>query len=289
MKRTISWVVGLCLVALVGCSEDMGPVTAAWNQLLQTMTAKADALKSQYATLQSAVKALPAAADADAAGKALKAKLDQALASHGQSLGALDGFITTSKGSFDEAVKTGKVANAQKVLDETKTRFEQLSASLTGSATAVAGLIDQYKKHLAELSKVVDTDFTDLDFKPGTAQFLFDRPTSKATLVKLVAYMNSCPELVVDLVGHTSNEGSDATNVALSVKRAQAVKKYLVTKEKIDAKKFHEISGVGARQNVVPEPAPGSREAKAMGAKALEEIRRKNRRITVHPVTPCRK
>ena len=131
-------------------------------------------------------------------------------------------------------------------------------------------------------------DFTDLDFKPGTAQFLFDRPTSKATLVKLVAYMKSCPELVVDLVGHTSNEGSDATNVSLSVARAKAVKKYLVTKEGVEDKKFHEISGVGAQQNVVPEPAPGSPEAKKMGAKELEEVRRKNRRITVHPVTPCK-
>ncbi len=287
MKRRISWVAGLCLVALVGCSEDMGPVTAAWNQLVQTMTAKVDALKSQHASMQGAVKALPPAADADAAGKAQKGKLDQALASHGQSLAALDAFISTSKSSFDEAVKTGKVANAQKVLDETKARFEQLSANLGASATAVGTLIDQFKKHLDDMAKVADRDFTDLDFKPGTAKFLFDRPTSKATLVKLVAYMKSCAELVVDLVGHTSNEGSDAKNVALSVARAKAVKKYLVTKEGVEKKKFHAISGVGARQNVVPEPAPGSPEAKKMGAKEMEEIRRKNRRITVHPVTPC--
>jgi outer membrane protein OmpA-like peptidoglycan-associated protein len=288
MKRTISWVAGLCLVALVGCAEDMGPVTAAWNQLVQTMSAKVDALKSQYASMQAAVKALPAAADADAAGKAQKAKLDQALASHGQTLAALDTFISTSKSSFDEAVKTGKVANAQKVLDDTKARFEQLSGNLTTSAATLTSLIAQYRKHLDDMSRLADRDFTDLDFKPGTAQFLFDRPTSQATLVKLVAYMKSCPELVVDLVGHTSNEGSDATNVSLSVARAKAVKKYLVTKEAVEDKKFHEISGVGARQNVVPEPAPGSPEAKKMGAKELEEVRRKNRRITVHPVTPCK-
>ena len=289
MKRTISWGAVLCLVALVGCSEDMGPVTAAWNQLVQTMTAKADAFKSQLASMQATVKAFPAPAATDDVGKAQKAKLDQALASHGQSVATLDTLISTSKSSFDEAVKTGKVANGQKVIDDTKAKFEQLSGNLTTSAAAVTSLIAQYKKHLDDMSKVVDTDFTDLDFKPGTAQFLFDRPTSKATLVKLVAYMKSCPELVVDLVGHTSNEGSDATNVSLSVARAKAVKQYLVTKEGIEDKKFREISGVGARQNVVPEPAPGSPEAKKMGAKEVEEARRKNRRITVHPVTPCRK
>jgi outer membrane protein OmpA-like peptidoglycan-associated protein len=288
MKRTMSWVAGLCLVALVGCSEDMGPVTAAWNQLVQAMTAKADAFKSQLASMQATVKAFPAAEATDDVGKAQKAKLDQALASHGQSVAALEALISTSKTSFDEAVKTGKVANAQKVIDDTKAKFEQLSGNLTASAAAVTSLIAQYKKHLDEMSKIVDTDFTDLDFKPGTAQFLFDRPTSKATLVKLVAYMKSCPELVVDLVGHTSNEGSDATNVSLSVARAKAVKNYLVSKEGVEEKKFHQISGVGARQNVVPEPAPGSAEAKKMGAKELEEVRRKNRRITVHPVTPCR-
>jgi len=289
MKRTISWVAGLCLVALVGCSEDMGPVTAAWNQLVQTMTAKVDAFKSQYASMQAAVKALPAAAGADDAGKAQKGKLDQAIASHGQSVAALDAFISASKSSFDEAVRTGKVANGQKVIDDTKARFEQLSTSVTTSSATLTSLIAQYKKHLDDMRKLADTDFTDLDFKPGTAQFLFDRPTSKATLVKLVAYMKSCPELVVDLVGHTSNEGSDATNVALSAARAKAVKKYLVTREGVEEKKFHEISGVGARQNVVSEPAPGSPEAKKMGAKQLEEVRRKNRRITVHPVTPCQR
>ena len=284
MKRMVSWVTGLCLVASMACSEDLGPVTAAWNQLLQTVTAKVGVFKSQYASLQATVKALSPVPEADAAGKALKAKLDQAVATHGQSLGALDSFVSTARVSFDEAVKTGKVANAQKVVDETKTRFDQLSTSLTASAETVTGLIDQYRKHLA---KSVDTDFTDLDFKPGSAKFLFDHPTSKATLAKLTSYMKSCPELVVDLVGHTSNEGPDARNVALSVQRAKAVMQYLVAKEGVEAKKFREISGVGAQQNVVPEPAPGSREAKAMGAKALEDARRKNRRITVHPVTPC--
>ena len=230
------------------------------------------------------MKALKPVADTDAGGKALKAKLDQALAAHGQSLGALDSFVSSAKTSWDEAVKTGKVASCQKVVDETKTRFDQLSTSLTASADSITGLIDQYRKRLA---RSVDTDFTDLDFKPASAKFLFDCPTNKATLAKLTSYMKSCPELVVDVVGHTSNEGSDATNVSLSVQRAKAVVQYLVTKEGVEAKKFREITGVGARQNVVPEPAPGSREAKAMGAKALEDVRRKNRRITVHPVTPC--
>ena len=284
MKRKTSWVTGLCLVALLACSEDLGPVTAAWNRLLQTMNAKIGVFKAQYANLQPTVKALPPVPDSDAAGKSLRAKIDQALAAHGQSLGALGPFVSTAQGSFDEAVKTGKVANAQKVLDDTTTRFDQLSTSLTASAATITGLIDQYRKHQA---KVVDTDFTDLDFKPASAKFLFDRPTSQATLAKLTSYMKSCPELVVDVVGHTSNEGSDKTNVALSVQRAKAVVKYLVTKEGVEAKKFREITGVGARENVVPEPAPRSPEAKAMGAKALEDVRRKNRRITVHPVTPC--
>ncbi len=287
MKRHVSWASGLYLLALVGCSEDLGPVTAAWNQLSEKMTTKVAALKAQYSGQLAALKALPAIPDTDVVGKALRLKLDQALASQGQGLQALDSFVSTAKGSFDEAVKAGKIAGVQKVIDETRTRFDQLSGSLTASAGTVSGIFDQYKKHVDEITKPYDTDFTDLDFKPGTAQFLFDRPSSKATLTKLTAYMKTCPELVVDLVGHTSNEGSDAKNVTISIQRAKAVMNYLVTKEGVEAKKFHEVTGVGARQNVVPEPAPGSREAKKMGPRALEEIRRKNRRITVHPVTPC--
>ncbi len=290
MKRNVSWVAAsLCLVAGVACSEDLGPVTAAWNQLSQTMTAKIAELKKQYQTVQGVVKGLPPVADSDAAGKALKAKLDQALAGYGQGIEALDSLVATSKGSWDEAVKTGKVVNAQKVIDDTKSRFDQLSSGLADSAKTVAGLVDQYRKHVEAMARPVEVDFTDLDFKPGTAKFLFDRPTSKATLAKLTAYMKACPELVVDLTGHTSNEGSEAKNLTLSIERAKAVKRYLVTKAGVEEKKFRNISGVGTQGNAVPEPAPGSPEAKKLGAKAMDEIRRKNRRITVTTVTPCPK
>jgi outer membrane protein OmpA-like peptidoglycan-associated protein len=290
MKRNVSWVAAsLCLVAGMGCSEDLGPVTAAWNQLSQTMTTRIAEFKKQYAAMQGVVKALPAVADSDAAGKALKARLDQALASQGQGIEALDSLASTAKGSFDEAVKTGKIASVQKVIDETKNRFDQLASSLAASGTTVTNLTSQYRKYLLEVARPEKVDFTDLDFKPGTARFLFDRPSSKATLHKLTAYMNACPERVVDLVGHTSNEGSDAKNLALSIARAKAVKQYLVTKEGVQEKKFRNIAGVGAQDNAVPEPAPGSPQAKKMGAKAMEEIRRKNRRITVTTVTACPK
>jgi outer membrane protein OmpA-like peptidoglycan-associated protein len=248
------------------------------------MTSKVATLKSQLASAQSAVKALPQPGPSDAIGKTVRAGLDKAVATYGQNVSALDSFVSGAKVSFDEAVKTGKVANAQKVIDDTKARFDQLSNDVAAAAAGTNTFLGQYRRHLDDLA---DRDFTDLDFKPGTAKFLFDRPASKATLQKLVAYMNRCPELVVDLVGHTSNEGSDKKNVALSTERAKAVRAYLVSKEGVDAAKFRGITGVGDQQNVVPEPTPGSAEAKAMGAKALDEARRKNRRITVHPVTPC--
>ncbi|HUM09755.1 MAG TPA: OmpA family protein [Myxococcaceae bacterium] len=290
MKRNVSGVAAsLCLVLVMACSEDLGPVTAAWNQLSQSMTTKIAELKKQFDTLQGMVKTLPALPDGDAAGKALKAKLDQALAAQKQGIEALDSLVATSKSSFDEAVKTGKIANVQKVIDDTQSRFDQLSSGVTSSGAGLKGLIDQYQRHLADMAKPEKVDFTDIDFKPGTAKFLFDRPSSKATLDKLTAYMKACPQLVVDLVGHTSNEGSDAKNLTLSIDRAKAVKQYLVTKGGVEEKKFRNVAGVGAQDNAVPEPAPGSPEAKKMGAKALEEIRRKNRRITVTTVTPCPK
>jgi len=296
LKRGARTAALLSVVVVAACSEDLGPVTAAWNQLQSTMTAKAGELRKQYAAIASAVKAMPAIGASDGVGQALMSKLTAALGAHEKLLGGVDTAVSTAAASVQEALKTGKVASVQKAIDDSKAAFDAAVAKVTTSTTTVSALFNQMKVHNAELAaeaaKVTTagsrTDFSDIDFKSGKAEFLFDRPNTQATLDKLLAFVNSCKELTVDLVGHTSNEGTPAANMKLSVDRAKAVQKWLISKG-VPPKKIHAVSGKGATENIVVEPDPKSAAAKAMPAAALEELRRKNRRISVAVVTPCPK
>jgi outer membrane protein OmpA-like peptidoglycan-associated protein len=284
----------LSVVALVGCSEDLGPLTTTWRGLQAAMSSRAAELRKQYNDVSAVVKAVPAISPTDAVGQAIAAKLNATLAADGKVLTTLDDTITSAGNSVQEAIKTGKVASLQKAVEDAKTAYDGVVTKAINSATNVATLYSQLKKHNAEVAAEaarVNTsgtkvDFTDIDFKPGKAVFLFDRPTTQATLDKLLLFVNSCPELAVDLIGHTSNEGTAAANKKLSVDRAKAVKGWLAGKG-VAAKKIHSVSGVGATDNVVPEPDPKSAPAKALPPSALEDLRRKNRRVTVVVVTPC--
>jgi outer membrane protein OmpA-like peptidoglycan-associated protein len=284
----------LCIITLVGCSEDLGPVTATWTQLQGTMVAKAADLRKQLSTIAASVKTLPPLSATDTVGQSLTSQLGRALSSQATVLSSLDSTISSAASAVGEAIKTGKVANIQKAIDDAKGSYDTAVAKATSSGAGVLTLLSQLKAHdaalAAEAARVntlgAKTDFNDIDFKPGKADFLFDRPNTQATLDKLLVFVNTCPELVVNLVGHTSNEGTPAVNQTLSVNRAKAVQKWLVGKG-VAAKKIHGVSGVGATDNAVPEPDAKVAAAKMLPANALEEIRRKNRRVTAVVVAPC--
>jgi len=64
-------------------------------------------------------------------------------------------------------------------------------------------------------------------FKTGSAVLL---AKGKPILDTVVAYLKRNPDVEVTIDGHTDNTGSDKVNNPLSVKRAEACKKYLVSK-----------------------------------------------------------
>ena len=90
-------------------------------------------------------------------------------------------------------------------------------------------------------------------------------PASKAELRKIVAYLESHPEALVTIEGHTDDSGPEAINLTLSLKRANTVKAYL------------ELKGVStSRISVV---AFGSKNP--IVSNATEVGRSKNRRVDV--------
>lgn len=62
-------------------------------------------------------------------------------------------------------------------------------------------------------------------FKTGSDELT---PNAKLVLDDQVAALKGQPRMTVEIAGHTDNRGADAFNYALSVKRAEAVRDYLV-------------------------------------------------------------
>lgn len=99
-----------------------------------------------------------------------------------------------------------------------------------------------------------------VEFDTGKATI---RPESFARLDGVLEYLLHKKSAKIEISGHTDNVGKPETNKALSLKRAQACRDYLVSKG-VEASRI-EASGYGDEQPIAPNDSP--------------ENRQKNRRI----------
>jgi len=120
----------------------------------------------------------------------------------------------------------------------------------------VAGPADNYG------CPVIGIKSYEIVFKTGSAVLL---AKGKPILDTVVAYLKRNPDVEVTIDGHTDNTGSDKVNNPLSVKRAEATKKYLVSKG-INADRLV-TAGFGSTQPVADNNT--------------KEGREKNRRIEI--------
>jgi len=80
--------------------------------------------------------------------------------------------------------------------------------------------------------------------KFSTTGILFDvnaatiKPESMGTLKEIADVLKKFPELKVQIIGHTDNDGSDAANLELSKKRSASVKEALVKEFSVDAERM---------------------------------------------------
>ena len=104
------------------------------------------------------------------------------------------------------------------------------------------------------------------------ALFDFDKsvlkPAAKASLDSLAGKVKSLTLEVIVAVGHTDSIGTDAYNQKLSIRRAESVKKYLVS-QGIEAKRIY-VEGKGESQ-----PVADNKTA---------EGRAKNRRVQIEAI-----
>ena len=86
---------------------------------------------------------------------------------------------------------------------------------------------------------------------------------SSTTLAKVAAAIKSCPDVMVQIEGHTDDEGTQRNNQTLSLQRARSVLDYLV-KAGVNAEQLEPV-GYGKTRPIAPSKT--------------DESRAKNRRI----------
>ncbi|MBB2487172.1 OmpA family protein [Mitsuaria sp. WAJ17] len=100
-----------------------------------------------------------------------------------------------------------------------------------------------------------------VEFEPGSAVL---RPQGMALLDEIGGVLQTVQGKRVQIVGHTDGQGERASNITLSLARADAVRQYLVQKHRLPAQQLS-IDGMGPDQPVA--------------SNATEEGRARNRRI----------
>jgi len=98
----------------------------------------------------------------------------------------------------------------------------------------------QLKVEIEALRKEILADPLKLNFETGSSLISLTA-TQRAKMAKLSRYLDKADNGLIDIIGHTDNTGSLATNIKLGMDRANTIKKYLI-KNGINAAKIKTLS-----------------------------------------------
>jgi len=145
-------------------------------------------------------------------------------------------------------------------------RTQEADAARAGAAASDAQAVELQRQLDEMKAKMTDRGVVltlgDVLFATGRADL---KPEATGNLAALVTFLNSYPNRTVMIEGHTDNVGSEGANVALSQRRADSVRSYLVGKGIASAR----LSASGKGEGV-----PVADNASEMG-------RQQNRRVEV--------
>ena len=146
------------------------------------------------------------------------------------------GYLEYNNGKFtidgivnDEKVKLNignKVLNVGNILVDNKVILEKTKESPIKAV--------EPKKVVKKVSKKEIQTKLDNLFKITKVEFVYAKdlltPKGKKTIDKVYTILNKHKNIKVEVGGHTDSDGTKKLNKALSQKRANAIKKYLITK-----------------------------------------------------------
>ncbi len=145
----------------------------------------------------------------------------------------------------------------------------EVSRDLAGASTGIVASVQEVEQAMDTLG----AEETELEVRvdlPADVLFDFDeadiRPDAAGALTRLATVVRGYPSGRTLLEGHTDDVGQEAYNRALSERRAEAVKRWLVEREGIEAARL-ETRGWG--------------ESRPVADNDTDEGRQKNRRVEV--------
>ncbi|MFQ5995582.1 MAG: OmpA family protein [Acidiferrobacterales bacterium] len=178
--------------------------------------------------------------------------LSDQLESQAQLRENLEKEVTTLKREIDVLEQLLKNVSAQR---------ELLSKQLD-TQTRVRERVEKIERLFTRDEARVSRQFDDIVIRLVGLQFPSGQSTIRSENLKLLQKVGQAIQLVpgsrLSIEGHTDSFGSDATNLALSQKRAEAVKKYLVANMQLDPSTIDAI-GYGETRPVANNETPEGR------------------------------
>ncbi|MEY4906126.1 MAG: hypothetical protein RLZZ292_3941 [Bacteroidota bacterium] len=162
-----------------------------------------------------------------------------------------------SQEEYDEWFKKQKSWYESNVKGTDEDPAKAAAPAVLSAEGETAALTATVEKALTEANAVIKLDH--VNYKTGSAELTAD---SKFQLDALAQIMEKHPTMTIEVEGHTDNTGVAASNLTLSQKRADAVKKYLV----------------GKAVSVTRMQAKGYGSTKPLDTAETEEAKAKNRR-----------
>jgi outer membrane protein OmpA-like peptidoglycan-associated protein len=304
MKRMA---VAVGILAVAGCTEDLGPITKLWTETAAALSAQVADLSKAVAELKAKAGGVTMPAADDKTGLDLKAKLDASVAGLEQGVADCQKLVTDGTTAVNEAITKGKLAGVQTAIDKVKTDVTAAIAKVKPQFATVEGVFGDLEKHATELAekakaaaaaaavaaptvdatKAGEADYSNIRFKDGTDELDVGNAATKANLDALVSLMTSCKEIVVEVEGHTSKVGDAKKNKELSAKRAQSVTRHLINVGKVSPSQIKKTYGYGSEKPAMDEPDVGSEAEKAMDPETLKQVRSRNERVHLRILKPC--